>query len=328
MDLARMLERCEREQWSLSDLHTEGPPRAMSREEEESIVQYFTDMAGIERLAAALFDEQRRKVTDPVLARIFETFVLDELRHAHVAERLAAHYDVHRYRRYRVNPHLSRFTPRFVAAIRHLTPEVGNAYITAGEMILDVALLRSLDDFVSDEASHEAMRLINRDESRHIAIDFHMCEEYALAAERRRARPPAPGPATPRAVGERLRAYWTFVNVVAYGAPFFRDVFFEPMDHTDPSGRRLGEALDRLRQIARRPAVSRRPYVRWAGTVRNLLGAPGARAAAEGWLGRLTGLDGRVLDLLELDLEGGRTGPRAANDEPGAPTPTRRSVPV
>ena len=54
-----------------------------------------------------------------------------------------------------------------------------NAYITAGELILDVALLRSLDDYVADEMSHRAMYLINRDESRHIAIDYRMVEYYA-----------------------------------------------------------------------------------------------------------------------------------------------------
>ena len=37
----------------------------------------------------------------------------------------------------------------------------------------------ALDDYVADEMSHSAMHLINRDESRHIAIDFHMTEKYS-----------------------------------------------------------------------------------------------------------------------------------------------------
>ena len=60
--------------------------------------------------------------------------------------------------------------------MRHLSPEVANVYITTGELILDVALLRSLDDYVADETTHAAMERINRDESRHIAVDFHMFE--------------------------------------------------------------------------------------------------------------------------------------------------------
>ena len=59
---------------------------------EEAIVQLFTDMAGIERLAGALFREQGRRVADPTLRAIFATFVTDELRHAaDVAQSSADH---------------------------------------------------------------------------------------------------------------------------------------------------------------------------------------------------------------------------------------------
>ena len=42
-------------QWKVSDLDWSRTPRPMSAEAEGAIVQLFTDMAGIERLAAALF---------------------------------------------------------------------------------------------------------------------------------------------------------------------------------------------------------------------------------------------------------------------------------
>src|ERR1700761_4515420 len=100
MDTARMLEKCSRDQWSIDDLDWSVKPPPMSRDKEEAIVQAFTDMAGIELLASALFDVQRRKTDDPTLAKIFESFVIDEQRHSAVARRLAAHYDVHRYRAY------------------------------------------------------------------------------------------------------------------------------------------------------------------------------------------------------------------------------------
>src|SRR5436190_2117534 len=78
------------------------PPRA----KEEAVVQAFTDMAGIERLAAALFAAQERTTADPTLGAIFRSFVGDEARHAVVAARLARYYDVHRYRAYRQSPAL------------------------------------------------------------------------------------------------------------------------------------------------------------------------------------------------------------------------------
>ena len=188
-----MLEKCRRDQWSIDDLDWSIPPPRMTRDKEEAICQAFVDMAGIERLAGALFEVQHKKTAEPTLRKIFATFVADERRHAAVAARLAKHYDVHRCRAYRESPALTAFRPHFLAVVRQASPEIANAYITSGELILDVALLRSLDGYVADEMSHRAMHLINRDESRHIAVDFHMTELYCsdayLATIRARPRP-------------------------------------------------------------------------------------------------------------------------------------------
>src|SRR4029079_66625 len=145
MDREAMLEKVEREQWKVSDLDWSGSPREMSEEDETAIVQYFTDMAGIKRLVGALFANQQKNADDPRLERIFRSFVKDEVRHAQAAQMLADFYDVHHYRTYQVNPALVKSTPHFVNAIRYLAPEIANAYITSGELVLDVALLRSID---------------------------------------------------------------------------------------------------------------------------------------------------------------------------------------
>ena len=89
MDTTRMLKKCIEQQWKPEDLDFSGTPRSMTRDEEVAVVQYFTDMAEIERFAGALFAEQRRIVSDPTLQKIFATFIADEERHARVAERLA-----------------------------------------------------------------------------------------------------------------------------------------------------------------------------------------------------------------------------------------------
>src|ERR1700733_9608729 len=128
MDTARMLEKCIRDQWSLDDLDWSVPPPPMSRDKEEAIVQAFTDMAGIELLAAALFDVQRRKAADPTLEKIFASFVIDEQRHSAVAKQLAKHYDVHRYRSYKESPSLTKFRPHFLAVVEEALPELANAY--------------------------------------------------------------------------------------------------------------------------------------------------------------------------------------------------------
>ena len=254
-----MLARCVRDQWSPGDLDWSRPPPAdWPRDKEEAVVQYFTDMAAIERLAGALFDEQRRHARDPRLVEIFETFVRDEIRHSHVAQMLADHYDVHRYRPYAVNEHLRRFAPHFVYAVRFLSAELATIYITTGELILDIALLRSLDDYADDPMSSEAMERINQDESRHIAVDFAMVEHYSTAEWQRElaALPPRP-------LADHVRAWWAFAQVLRHARPFIRDVFFAPMARTDPSGRRIREAFKRIQLLSAKPAVAARPFSRF-----------------------------------------------------------------
>ena len=84
-----MLHKCRRDQWSLDDLDWSRQPRQMSRSDEIAVVQYFTNMSGIELLAGALFQEQRERTDDPVLEEIFDSFVTDEVRHSRVAAQLA-----------------------------------------------------------------------------------------------------------------------------------------------------------------------------------------------------------------------------------------------
>lgn len=293
MDRQRMLEMCRRDQWTPDDLDWTRPPPRMDRDKEEAVCQFFTDMAGIERLAGALFDAQSRKTDDPVLREIFRSFVGDEIRHAEVAERLARYYDVHRHREYRPNRDLLRFAPHFVRAIEYLTPDIANAYITTGELLLDVALLRSLDDYVADAMSHQAMRLINRDESRHIAVDFHMVEFYSSDAyvESLKHEPAPPWP-------RRAQAWWAFGHVLWHARPFFRRVFFEPMDRTDPTGRRLIEAFKRIQLLTAKPDVRRRPFVRFILTLQTLYNHPLFGLLFGRVLLRAMGVDPRVAVFL------------------------------
>ena len=204
-----MLERCRRDQWKVSDVDLSKAPRELSEQDEIAVCQLFTDMSVIERLAGALFLEQARRTDDAVLHDIFETFVVDEVRHAQMAQMLADYYDRRHLRVYRPSPALTRFFDHFVTAVTGLDDDVANTYITAGELILDIALLRSINDYVSDEASDRAMRLINRDESRHIAIDYHMVGYYASEEwTERRARRPR------KALREHAKSAWTFTSML------------------------------------------------------------------------------------------------------------------
>ncbi len=297
MDLERMLTMCRRDQWQVADLDFSGTPRPMSRDDEMAIVQLFTDMAGIERIAAALFVEQERRVADPTLKEIFHTFVGDEVRHSHVAQMLADYYDVHRYRTYRTNTSLEKFVPPFLRAIAYLSDDVANSYVTGGELILDIALLRSIDDYVDDPMSAKAMRLINRDESRHIAVDYHMVEHYGSEAYSRElaARPSPP-------LAQRAEAAWIFANLLFRAQPFFRDVFFTPMERVDPSGERLREAFKRFQLLSLKPGV-KRPFAKFMTVLQDMFNHPATGALFGSAIARVGGVHPELMTRLYDDAD-------------------------
>ena len=294
-----MLDKCIRDQWSIDDLDWSLPSPAMSRDKEEAVVQYFVDMSGIELLAGALFQVQRDKTTEPTLNKIFSTFVADEKRHSAVAARLAQHYDVHHYREYRESPSLAAFRPHFLALVEKAPPSLANGYITAGELILDVALLRSLDDYVADEMSHRAMHLINRDESRHIAIDFHMTEVYASDEYLATLR-------TPRPV-ELASGLASLAQMMWYAKPFLQEVFLAPMDRTDPTGRRVQEAFKRIQLLVRKPTVARLPFSRFMLSMQALYNRPIVGRVLGRVLLRALGAEARAARVLFTDDELART---------------------
>ncbi len=301
MNPERMLEMCRNGQWKIDDLDWSVPPREMTRDEEIAIVQYFTDMAGIELLAGALFEEQRKRVDDPTMKKIFATFVADEQRHSEVAERLAAYYDVHKYRKYEMSPALVAFRPHFVNAVKYLSAEIANVYITGGELILDVALLRSINDYVHDTMSQAAMDLVNRDESRHIAVDYHMTEYYASPKyqEWLAKQPPQP-------LRQRVEAMWAFANVLYYGKPFFEDVFFTPMSKVDPSGKRLREAFKRFQLLGAKPDVAKRPFTKFMNTLREVGTHPLAGPFLGGVMARLAAVPPDLMKNMYTDEEARR----------------------
>jgi len=293
-----MLEMCRRDQWSVRDLDLSKPPRPMSEADEASVVQLFTDMALIERLAGALFVEQERRVRHPTLKAIFGTFVTDEVRHSHAAQLLADHYDRRKLRVYRPSPGLLRFFPPFLEAIRCLDDDVANAYITGGELILDIALLRSIDDFVDDDASKAAMKLINRDESRHIAIDFHMVEYYC-SPDYRAAKARAPKPS----LRQRAHAARTFTAMMFHAREFLEQVFFKPMDLVDPTGRRMKEAFKRMQVVGKMPGSDELPFTKFVATFQELHDHPVFGRVMAPVAQRVIGVDSRYMRKLFTDAD-------------------------
>ena len=308
MDLTRFLDKCRDGQWKIDQLNWTVAPRELSRRDEIGIVQYFTDMAAIERFAGALFEVQRDLVSDPTLKKIFATFVADEERHAQAAEKLARHYDVHRYQSYRVSPELRKFRPHFLNAIKYVSPEIANMYITGGELMLDVALLRSLNDYVNDEMSNQVMDLINRDESRHIAMDYYMMEYYASDEYQRNYHRPK------RDAKEWARAAWSFGNLLYYARPFMIAVFLNPMEILDPKGDRMKEAFKRMQLLQNKPKVANRPFPKFLRGIRDLYNNPRVGPVFGELLSRIGGAPGEYMRDLYTEEEA-RMAERMSMDE-------------
>jgi len=146
--------------------------------------------------------------------------------------------------------------------------------------------------------SHQAMHLINRDESRHIAIDFHMTEVYAsdeyLAQKRRQGA---------RGVRAQLGGWTSLARVMWHAQPFLRGVFLVPMERTDPQGRRMREAFKRIQLLARKPTVARLPFIKFMLVLQDLLHHSVIGKALKPVILRLMGSDERAVAILYTDEE-------------------------
>lgn len=251
IDPHEMLTKCRRGQWSVDDFDWMRTPIPLAPEKERQVCAYYVNMAYIERLAGALFRALARRLDDPALAAIFETFEADELRHSHAAARLADYFDVHHYQVYTPNVPMLRFIPFFVRAIESLHPAFATSFILGGELILDVALLRALNAWVDDPLSRAVVERINQDESRHIAMDRYMTEYFARHAV-------ADAPAAARSIW-LSHDFW---GLLVWGPPFFNEVFFRPMQVLDPAQELMRRAMRRLMTLYRRPEVATNPAVR------------------------------------------------------------------
>ena len=145
------------------------------------------------------------------------------------------------------------------------------------------------------------MRLINRDESRNIAIDYYMVEYYAsdaytavLEARAQKARP------TPRA---QAQAAWTFACLLYSAKPFVRDVFLRPMDRVDPSGQRLREAFKRYQLLGNKPVVALRPFGKFMRALQDTFNHPLAGPVLGSAIARIAGVEPQFMKRLYTDDE-------------------------
>jgi hypothetical protein len=95
-------------------------------------------------------------------------------------------------------------------------------------------------------------------------------------------------------------------RLILRARPFFRDVFFLPMERIDPSGTRLREAFKRIQLLTAKPKVAALPFVRFMKTIQDLHNSRYARFAgprARALLAHIAGAEPQLLEQLASDEE-------------------------
>ena len=178
LDLAEMRRKCQAGQGSLADIDWNAPGvETVTPAQAEGMKRFMADLVWIESFGQYAFEAMAAKTKDPDLRAIYESFAVDELRHADAEQRLMVRWGMLR-RDERPEPN-----PSARVAIEYLQQHGGDisfsVYATIlpmFEIALDGALLQFLAGSVADSVCRQVFEKVNRDESRHLAVDFHTLE--------------------------------------------------------------------------------------------------------------------------------------------------------
>ncbi|MBL4867411.1 MAG: hypothetical protein JKY67_13680 [Pseudomonadales bacterium] len=248
----KMLQKCKNGQWNIGDFDwSKTPEVTLDQETEMRICQLYLDMSYIERIAGNLFLALSDLMDDPVLKEIYYYCYIDEVRHSEAVAKLADYFDVHQYKIYTPSFALLRFIPRFSKAIRSVNPAVANFYVLTGELILDIALLKKINEYVDDPMSQAVVQKINADESRHIAMDIFMTEHCSTHDMN-----------TDTTMSDKFKSIVTIAELMIYGPQFALDLFFRPMQMLDPTQKELEAVMRRLRRLYTKEEIKHNPTVK------------------------------------------------------------------
>jgi hypothetical protein len=180
LDLDSMLEKCQRLQWSTRDLDWDAPGKdAVSEAQAHALAGFMGDLYWIESTAAIVFSAMGGSTRAPNLRAIFESFAIDEQRHADAELLLMRRWGIVAKNEV---PAPNSNTRNLICALERVAhrvhPAVYSAIIPFTELVLDGALVKHLDVTVTDPLCAEVFRRINADEARHLAVDFYMLEQY------------------------------------------------------------------------------------------------------------------------------------------------------
>lgn len=193
IELESLLEVAKRNQWSVHDFDWQSPVVdgiARSRKQRKLLARMLLMTAGFERLGVDAFMIHAKHTDNKTAKTIFQLIALDEQRHADAEVELAKRLG---WRWHDLPLPVRAMFKQFSRDIRRagrtpaskLLHEFGTSGIPIAELALDTLLLPALKKMSNDPLLIEAFKLIDRDEARHIAMDYWLLEEKGKARKNR-----------------------------------------------------------------------------------------------------------------------------------------------
>jgi hypothetical protein len=102
---------------------------------------------------------------------------------------------------------------------------------------------------------------------------------------------------------EQAVAARTFAAMTLWGRPFFRDVFFGPMDRIDPTGERLREAFKRMQLLGARPGLEELPLTKFWSSMMTLYNQAWMGRIGKEAIARVVGAEPRFMEYLATEEE-------------------------
>ncbi|WP_280298007.1 ferritin-like domain-containing protein [Nocardia neocaledoniensis] len=178
IDLPHTLEIIKQRQWALGDFDW-GEPGAdtIAAEQLPQVKQFMSDLVWIEQVGSRAFVALGRQTKDSTLAEIYRYFQAEEQKHANAELALMRRWgmlDDDEIPEPNINIRLA--IEWLDSYADDLPLSVLGSAIPMLEVALDGALLKFLLEEIQDPLCHKVFQRINADESRHLAVDFHVLD--------------------------------------------------------------------------------------------------------------------------------------------------------
>ena len=189
LDLAETLKTIKARQWMLSDIDWDAPGAELIRDDQrENLKSFMADLMWIEHIGARAFAGLALHAPTNELKEIYRYFHAEEQKHANAELALMKRWGLLEDGEIPLPGVMISHSLDTMDKVADTAPfEYQATVIPMLEVALDGALLKFLTDEVKDPLLKVVLNKINGDESRHLAVGFHVMGMLSGARARRTA---------------------------------------------------------------------------------------------------------------------------------------------